>query len=128
MNILTKSVLNYDAGKVLKDQSMNDPSAHCFYYSSLLLLKHVLNHQLDYSYANQDTVFRNSHKNLKEEFRRRVRNNRRLCNILNQNLDELKRLRKKADYSADSISPDDITAAEACSTTINKQLESYFII
>lgn len=128
MNILSKSGSNYEAGVILKTQNLNDPSAHCFYYSSFMLLKHILNNRLGYHYIDQDGFRGDSHRNISIRIEESLHSDHNTYNIFYENFNALKRLRKKADYSSDFITSEDICNAEFYSRTINEQLKHYFEI
>lgn len=114
-NIKSKSIENFKAAKLLsKDgNKMYSASIHCAYYSCFQLVKHILAKIRYIPYSKQETdaidskigthnfiieTMRNDLLSIKEE---------EAYDIFDNNITELKRLRKIADYDNVIISPEE---------------------
>lgn len=118
-NIKSKSIENYKAAKLLSKDSngMYSSSIHCAYYACFQFVKHILNKKCYISYHQQEKNAQNSnigsHNYIINEMRNDLSNKKEddVYDIFDDNITELKRLRKKADYDNVIISPEEAKEA-----------------
>ncbi len=118
-----KSSENFDAANLLVDNNMFAASIHCYYYSCFQFSKYVVNESgITYSRQNEGGGFGshtriiNETSNLISEF------DRVSCLNYLTNMDKLKRMRKKADYSVEVINVDETQNARNWAETVKNIL------
>ncbi len=129
--IRKKSEENFNAGNLLKKESMFASSIHCFYYSCIQLMIYVLLEQLDMSERDIEqgprqarTGFHNWIINLlsRDYFLRNRMNARKF----RRQIYNIKEIRINADYKLNSISKDTCNKVKIKSLNIiNMLIEDY---
>lgn len=121
--IKKKSAENIKAARLLIKEELLASSVHCAYYSCLQLSKYFLNNYCGINYTQQYTESRGmgSHNYLIENTSiHLIKKEQYLANRgYRERIFKLKRLRKKSDYSEDSITAKDAQDAyEAAERTL----------
>lgn len=112
-NVKSKSIENYKAAKLLSNDSnkMYSASIHCAYYACFQFIKHILDRKCYISYCRQEENAKSSnigtHNYIIDEIRNDLINKKEddAYDTFDENITELKRLRKIADYASSIISP-----------------------
>ena len=102
-HLLTKSQENLQAAQILKNRSLFASSIHCSYYSCVQLMKHTLMQKMNKTSDEIDTESNGegSHQWLIKEIFNILffdKNDWNTANNFNIGVNELKKLRMKADY------------------------------
>lgn len=116
-----KSDENLNAARLLVENNMYASSIHCFYYSILQLSKYILDKYCGISYEQQDENFqgKDSHNAIIKILGQKLGAKNRFYKLdYMSNLNNLKKLRKTADYSNNQILSNDI----GCATNDVKEL------
>lgn len=120
-NIRAKSNENIEAANLLVNNRLFASSIHCAYYSCFQLSKYVLNYFCNCEYDNQDTKDSDSHKYVINKLCDNLNNKNRFSKIdYLDNINRLRRLRNKADYTDSIITPND---AKIALQSANKAIE-----
>jgi uncharacterized protein (UPF0332 family) len=96
-----KSEMNFSAAEQLQKNAHYCSTVHCSYYSSLQLIKHILLHRV-YGTEEQLSAKKDGNEGLHEFYINEVvkflKNNNKDWRTVNTEINQLKKLRVKADY------------------------------
>lgn len=116
-----KSEENLNAANLLIKSSMYTASIHCSYYSSFQLSKYLLktHYDIDYTIQESNSKGKDSHYYVINEISNRIDSVSHIAFLdFNQFISKLKKLRRKADYSVETISEEEATKAYQCANSI----------
>ncbi len=129
-NIKAKSEENFRAAQLLanEEHKMFSSSIHCAYYSSLLLIKHILKHFCCKEYSQYDNVNKDSHNLLINDLTKDLESKSEIIRKvdLNKNFKFLKCLRVKADYRDTIISQKESEEAIEKTIEVRQILEKVY--
>lgn len=128
--VKSKSIENIKAAELLIKKRMYAASVHCAYYSCFQLSSYTLAHYCKMDYQTQEdlarTLKQDSHTCVCGNMRGVLRSrDEELAANYHRNYAELKKMRKKADYSSTIITHPEAEKAKEIAEKINIILNSY---
>ena len=125
--MLTRSEDNGRAALLLLSKCNYDGSAVAFYYSVLQRMMYALNEaeKRPLAYENQNPLNEELHHKILQEIINRI-GNKKQEDDFEELFEELFNLRKKADYSSDSISQEECTQCRGLHEKLMARLDRFF--
>lgn len=120
-NLKDKSSQNMDAAELLISNRKCSPSIHCSYYACIQFSKHILNHfcSIDYEKQSIETKGKDSHSYVINHTGESVRlKNEKDCSNYFINMEKLRMLRNKSDYTISVIGEREARKAQLASIEI----------
>jgi|YelNatPaOPRAMG01_1025707.scaffolds.fasta_scaffold45379_1 uncharacterized protein (UPF0332 family) len=134
-NLSNKSEINVDAAKLLNDKYLYSAVAHCAYYACYQKLKHIWLYQQHKTEQELEILGRTktrmgSHEILINEIGSFIKNSRSKnfiedSRVYNNNILQLKRLRRKADYEDTVFDSTNSSKSISLSNEIIRVLNKY---
>jgi len=128
--LLQKSGFNFDSAQLLIKNNYYAPSIHCFYYSCLQKLLHILYHKLQKSETElillQNNSAKGSHEIAINEVYKSFESNKSLAREFVSQMNQLKKLRVEADYKEVEILIDKSQKAKNAVIEVNDILKQIF--
>ena len=128
-NMKYKSEENFNAANLLIINNMYAASIHCSYYSCFQLSKYLLKtlHDIDYAVQESNSSGKDSHYYVNNETSNKIDSVSHIAYIdYNKFIAMLKKLRRRADYSAGVISEEEAKKAYQCANEIKTILNNKF--